>query len=225
MTSSISSDSYPTSPQVATYDEPEPQAPVQMRDVNLIPDYIIVARCLGETVDEDYQFSHPPSSFHEPSTSRNSTATDPRSSHFSDPRSSQYSDHRSSYFSVPPSDFELDEQHEDNGEGEVAELEGVQEEDDDDEGEPEGSIFVPRFIKNQRQSHEQRQERNREGDREEEEEEPVAVAIRSEGRGLTNSVDISLQSPTAATAQKKSKHKFTKSSGTRLRFLAFLDKF
>lgn len=175
-----------------------------MRDVNLIPDYIIVARCLGETIDEDYQFSHPPSSFHDPSSSRNSTATDPRSSYFSDPRSS--------YFSVPPSDLDLDEQEE-NGEGEAAELEGVQEEgdavDENDDVEPEG-IFVPRFIKSQRHS----DERARDRDDEDWEEEAVAVAIRSEGRGLTNSVDISVQSPTAAAVMKKSKHKFTKSSGT-----------
>lgn len=194
-----------------------------MRDVNLIPDYIIVARCLGETIDEDYQFSFPPSSFHDPSSSRNSTATDPRSSYFSDPRSS--------YFSVPPSDLDLDEQEEgENGEGDAAELEGVQEEEDDgvdekDDVEPEG-IFVPRFIKNQRHSYEERQE-ERGRDRDEWEEEPVAVAIRSEGRGLTNSVDLSVQSPMAAAALKKSKHKFTKSSGTRpwFSFKNFLDKF
>ena len=184
-----------------------------MRDVNLIPDYIIVARCLGETIDEDYQFSYPPSSFHEPSSSRNSTATDPRSSYFSDPRSS--------YFSVPPSDLDLDEQQEENGEGEAAELEGVQEEEDDavdekDDAEPEG-IFVPRFIKNHRHSYEQRQE-ERGRDRDDGEEEPMAVAIRSEGRGLTNSLDLSVHSPTTAAALKKSKHKFTKSSGTCLRF-------
>jgi hypothetical protein len=223
ISSSISSDSYPASPQIATHDEPEPQAPVQMRDVNLIPDYIIVARCLGETVDEDYQFSHPPSSFHDPSSSRNSTATDPRSSYFSDPRSS--------YFSMPPSDLDLDEQQE-NGEGEAVELEGVQEEEDDaadenDDAEPEG-IFVPRFIKNQRQSHEQqRQEawgRDRDEGDLEEEEESVAVAIRSEGRGLTNSVDIGVQSPTTAATLKKSKHKFTKSSGTHIPLLSFWDK-
>ena len=76
--SSLSSDSYATSPQVATYEEPEPQAPVQMRDVNLIPDYIIVARCLGETIDEDYQFSPPAPA--DAASSRNLTATDPRSS-------------------------------------------------------------------------------------------------------------------------------------------------
>ena len=179
-----------------------------MRDVNLIPDYIIVARCLGETIDEDYQFSFPPSSFHEPASSRNSTATDPRSSYFSDPRSS--------YLSVPPSDLDLDEQEGENGEGEAGELDGVQEEEGDavdeaDDAEPEG-IFVPRFIKNQRQSHEERQE-ERGRDQDEWEEEPVAVAVRSEGRGLTNSVDLSVQSPTAAAALKKSKHKFTKSSG------------
>ena len=216
--SSLSSDSYSTSPQVATYEEPEPQAPVQMRDVNLIPDYIIVARCLGETIDEDYQFSPPTDA----ASSRNSTATDPRSSYFSDPRSSQYSDARSSYFSVPPSDADLDEQEqeqEDNGE-----LAGVQEEDDDtqdekDEGEPEG-IFVPRFIKNQRRSYEQQQHQE---ERERDREDPVAIAIRSEGRGLTNSVvDLSVYSPTAL---KKSKHKLTKSSGTRRRFLSLLNKF
>lgn len=204
-TSTTSDSSYPASPQVATYDEPEPQAPVQrMRDVKLIPDYIIVARCLGETVEEDYQFSFPPSSFHDPASSRNSTATDPRSSYFSDPRSS--------YYSVPPSDLDLDEQEgEQHAEGEAAELEGVQEEADDamDDGEPEG-IFVPRFIKKQRHSYEEEQSR----DQGEWEDEPVAVAIRSEGRGLTNSVDLSVQSPTAAVALKKSKHKFTKSSGT-----------
>lgn len=218
--SSSVSDSYSASPspQVATYDEPEPQAPVQIRDVNLIPDYIIVARCLGETIEDDYQFSHPPSSFHDPSSSRNSTSTDPRSSYFSDPRSS--------YFSVPPSDFDLDEQQEDNVEAEAAELEGVQEEEDDgvdekDDTEPEG-IFVPRFIKNRRQSYEHRQEewsRDRD-DGDLEEEDAVAVAIRSEGRGITNSVDIRVQSPTTTANLKKSKHKFTKSSGTHIQFLS-----
>ena len=189
-----------------------------MRDVKLIPDYIIVARCLGETIDDDYQFSHPPSSFHEPSSSRNSTATDPRSSYFSDPRSS--------YFSVPPSDLDLDEQQAENWEGEAAELEGVQEEEGDalnekDDTEPEG-IFVPRFIKNRRQSHERRQEEwSRDRDDGDLEEESVAVAIRSEGRGLTNSVDLGMQSPTMTTTLKKSKHKFTKSGGTHLPFLSF----
>jgi hypothetical protein len=193
-----------------------------MRDVNLIPDYIIVARCLGETVEDDYQFSHPPSSFHDPSSSRNSTATDPRSSYFSDPRSS--------FFSVPPSDLDLDEQQEENGEGEAAELEGVQEEEGNaihemDDTEPAG-IFVPRFIKNRRHSHEQRQEEwGRDQDDGFLEEEAVAMAIRTEGRGLTNSVDIGVQSPTTATALKKSKHKYTKSSGTHIQFLLlFWDK-
>jgi hypothetical protein len=234
---SSTSDSSPASPQVATYDESEPQAPVQMqmqmqmRDVKLIPDYIIVARCLGETVDDDYQFSCPPSSFHDPASSRNSTATDPRSSYFSDPRSS--------YLSVPPSDLDLDEQHEDtNAE---AELEGVQEEEADnddnddaggvdderDDSEAEG-IFVPRFIKGQRQHQRQsqsydlprREDMGRDRDADHQEEDSVAVvAIRSQGRGLTNSVDFRALSPTAL---KKSKHKFTKSSGTRLRFLSFL---
>ena len=188
-----------------------------MRDVNLIPDYIIVARCLGETVDDDYQFAHPPSSFHDPSSSRNSTATDPRSSYFSDPRSS--------FFSVPPSDLDLDEQQEEeNAEGEAAELEGVQEEkgdgvDEKDDTEPEG-IFVPRFIKNRRHSYEPRQEEwARDRDDADLEEDSVAVAVRSEGRGLTNSVDIRVQSPTTTANLKKSKHKFTKSSGTHIQFL------
>ena len=119
---------------------------------------------------------------------------------------------------MPPSDLDLDEQQEEHAEGEAAELEGVQEEEDDamderDDAEHEG-IFVPRFIKNQRQSHEQRQEEwGRDRDEGDLEEESVAVAIRSEGRGLTNSVDIGRLSPTTL---KKSKHKFTKSSGTHI---------
>ena len=122
---------------------------------------------------------------------------------------------------MPPSDLDLDEQQEENAEGEAAELEGVQEEGDDgvdekDDTEPEG-IFVPRFIKNRRHSYEPRQEEwgRDDGDLEED---SVAVAVRSEGRGLTNSVDIRVHSPTMTANLKKSKHKFTKSSGTHILF-------